>query len=202
MTGRGLQNRPLPYPLKSAFNRHEKWRHHRTQRNRPLVLAAAVGSAAPWIFIFVAVAVVGLYIVNTPAINDRIASGIASAIGSISESVSRAKTDIKEKTAARRKAKDSDPRVHHMVAKAAWRAQPARIILEDVGIDPRVAPENLITISHGLHKSMHTKRYYDYVNNKLLPCAGDRAAVEAALLEIRADIEFAEATGIKRWDVE
>ena len=37
MTGRGLQNRPLPYPLKSAFKRHEKWRHHRTQRNRPLV---------------------------------------------------------------------------------------------------------------------------------------------------------------------
>lgn len=48
---------------------------------------------------------------------------------------------------------------------------------------------------------MHTKSYYDYVNAKLEPCMGDRDAVEAALLEIRADIEYAEATGIKKWEI-
>lgn len=161
-------------------------------------LGSILGAAAPWIIAFVGVAVIGLGIMSTPAINDAIATGI----GAVSSSIAQAKSAIKEKSTARRKAKDSDPRIHHMVAQAAWRAAPARIILEDVGIDPKIAPENLITISHGLHKSMHTKRYYEYVNNKLLPCAGDRVAVEAALLEIRADIEFAEATGIKRWDIE
>ncbi len=48
---------------------------------------------------------------------------------------------------------------------------------------------------------MHTKRYYAYVNDKLRPCAENREAVEAALLELRADIAYADATGIKRWEV-
>ena len=113
---------------------------------------------------------------------------------SISYQVRKAKT--------RRKAKDSDPRIHHMVAKAAPLAAPAREILKGVEINPTKDPLNLITISHGLHKNMHTKKYYKYVNAKLEPCKGDREAVEEALLEIRADIEYAEATGIRRWDLE
>lgn len=126
----------------------------------------------------------------------------ASLYDSIQYQFSKAKTQAQAKAKARRKAKDSDPRKHHMVAKAAKRAEPARKILESVEIDPKKSPLNLITISHGLHKNMHTKKYYDYVNAKLEGLDGNRAAVEEALLEIRADIEYAEATGIRRWDLE
>ena len=46
-----------------------------------------------------------------------------------------------------------------------------------------------------------TNKYYDYVNNKLLQC-DDRESVEAALLELRADIKYTKLTGIKVWDLE
>ena len=61
---------------------------------------------------------------------------------------------------------------------------------------------NLITIPQGLHKGMHTTKYYEYVNAKLKGLQGDEDAVKEALLEIRADIEYAEATGIRKWDLE
>ena len=53
---------------------------------------------------------------------------------------------------------------------------------------------------------MHTTKYYKYVNAKMEACVvngeAKREDVEAALLEIRADIEYAEATGIRKWDLE
>ena len=116
---------------------------------------------------------------------------------SISSSVSKAKAKAQE----RKKNRDNEPRKHHMVAKAAWRAEPARKILQEVGMNPTNAPENLIVISHGLHKNMHTKNYYDYVNAKLAPHAGNLDEINQALLEIREDILYAEATGIRRWEI-
>ena len=48
---------------------------------------------------------------------------------------------------------------------------------------------------------MHTKNYYDYVNDILVPLAGDREAIEQALLGIREDIMYAELTGVRRWEI-
>ena len=116
-----------------------------------------------------------------------------------SKSTSRSKSEtyVERKT----KNRDHEPRKHHIVAQAAWRAAPARKILQDVGINPTYAPENLIVISQGLHKNMHTRNYYDYVNDILVPLAGDREAIEQALLGIREDIMYAELTGIRRWEI-
>ena len=125
---------------------------------------------------------------------------------SVSSSVSKASANVKTKVAAKRKIRDEDPRVHHIVAQNAKIAAPAREILVSVGIDPRKDPLNLITIPQGLHKGLHTTKYYKYVNAKMEACVvngeAKREDVEAALLEIRADIEYAEATGIRKWDLE
>ena len=83
------------------------------------------------------------------------------ATGAIYNSVSKASASVKTKVAAKRKIRDEDPRVHHIVAQNAKIAAPAREILESVGINPRKDPLNLITIPQGLHKGMHTTKYYD-----------------------------------------
>ena len=195
-TGQGMLDKNMfAYCLNNPVNG--------TDANGNFAIFGIVVSAAALLKIglVVAAGIAAIAIVNQPQIKRGLSTAIGNAADSISRSISRAKENVQEKISARRKAKDNEPRQHHIVAKAAWRAKPARIILEGVGINPQNAPENLITISHGLHKSMHTKNYYDYVNAKLEPCAENRAAVETALLEIRADIEFAEATGIRRWEI-
>ena len=131
---------------------------------------------------------------------DNIASGISVAVSN-AKTKSAIKSKVKAEAKTRRKILDTDPRKHHIVAKGARMAAPARNVLKSFGIDPKTAPENLITIPQGLHKSIHTNKYYDYVNNKLLQC-DDRESVEVALLELRADIKYAELTGIKVWDLE
>ncbi len=106
-----------------------------------------------------------------------------------------------EKVITKTKIKDSDPRRHHMVPQGATKSAKARQVLLDVGINPKTSPLNIVTIPQGLHKSIHTNNYYDYIDSKILPCRGDRVAVEQALAEIRADILFAEATGVRKWEI-
>lgn len=84
-----------------------------------------------------------------------------------------------------------------MIAQADPRAADARAILRNAGIDPVKDPRNLIVISQGLHKSMHTNNYYRYINRKLENCTST-SDVERALLEIKVDIQFANETGIRR----
>ena len=127
--------------------------------------------------------------------------GITDLVSGVVDTVENTIADIKEKVETKRKSRDSEPRKHHMVAKLAWRAEPARDVLDSVEIDYWNDSRNLVTISHGLHKSMHTKNYYNYVNAKLEPCKDNLQAVEIALAEIRADILYAEATGIRRWEI-
>ena len=163
------------------------------------ILTATFCGVAVW---KIAVAVIGIIVagclVNVAAKNISTAPSFSYPKSNVKSQI---KSKAKEYVETRKKNRDNEPRTHHIVAKAAWRAAPAREILQNVGLNPTTAPENLIVISHGLHKSMHTKNYYNYVNDKLMQCGDDRAAVEEALLEIRADIEYAEATGIKVWEV-
>ena len=192
-TGQGVLDKNMfAYCLNNSINRTDS---NGTLSGLAMAAVAALVKMLP-VIILVTTLTVCCYALTQP----QVMQGMQSAVNAISNSVSNTVSKAKEKSAEKRKAKDSDQRVHHIVAKAAWRAAPAREVLRSVEINPTTAPENLITISHGLHKSMHTKTYYDYVNAKLEPCT-NTAEVEAALLEIRADIEYAEATGVKRWDI-
>ena len=91
-----------------------------------------------------------------------------------------------------------DP-VHHIVAKADFRAAESRKILRDVGIEPVTDPKNLVILPQGYHSSMHTTAYHKYVVERLRPVAGDRAGVEATLASLRIEILARSAVGI-RWD--
>ena len=50
------------------------------------------------------------------------------------------------------------------------------------------------------HASLHTNAYYNYVNSRLRLVAGDKAAVEATLYEIRLEILLRSSMG-ERWDL-
>ena len=56
---------------------------------------------------------------------------------------------------------------HHIVAKNAWRAAPARRILQQYGISVN-DPINLVAVPVKMHASMHTSSYYAMVNSRLL----------------------------------
>ena len=91
-----------------------------------------------------------------------------------------------------------DP-VHHIVAKADPRAAESRQILMDVGIEPLTDPRNLVPLPKSYHASLHTTAYHNYVTERLRPVAGDKAAIEATLASIKAEILVRSAAGI-RWD--
>ena len=93
---------------------------------------------------------------------------------------------------------DNSPRVHHIVAKAAAGAEEARKVLEKYHINVVVDPNNLVVIPHGYHKSMHTKRYYQYVNQQIKAC-NSKEEVYATLNRLRLEILWASQTGIAPW---
>ena len=144
-TGQSLLDKNMfAYCLNNPVNMLDK------NGNLAKELFAYLGSNA---IIAITIAFIIAIVITTAFTSPAARQANASLYDSIQYQFSKAKT--------RRKAKDSDPRKHHMVAKAAKRAAPAREILESVEIDPKKSPLNLITISHGLHKNMHTKKYYD-----------------------------------------
>ena len=94
---------------------------------------------------------------------------------------------------------DNSPRVHHIVAQGSKHAIPARAVLRDKGIDVVTDPNNRVIIPQRFHKSMHTIKYYNYVNEKIVGCT-TKEEVYAALNQIRAEILVAVETGIAPWD--
>ena len=104
-----------------------------------------------------------------------------------------------EKSPTTSKFKPNAPRVHHIVAQNASGAQEARDILGSVDINKN-DPRNLVIIPQRFHVGMHTKKYYDYVNERLRPYRNDIEGVEATLAELQIEILVAATTGFKRWD--
>ena len=56
--------------------------------------------------------------------------------------------------------------IHHIVAQRAWRAIPARLVLKQVykndgGVNN---PNNLVLVEYDVHRRIHNKYYYDFVN--------------------------------------
>lgn len=54
--------------------------------------------------------------------------------------------------------------VHHIVAKGAKRAQPARDVLKRHDIKPLTDSRNLVPLKERFHQKLHTRLYYDSVN--------------------------------------
>lgn len=96
---------------------------------------------------------------------------------------------------------DESPRRHHIVAQNDHRAAPARQVLVEVGINFRRDPINIVTIPQVFHKSMHTEKYYIYVNEKLQPYRGtyDYAGVANTLMQLRYEILVAAEGGPIPW---
>ena len=64
---------------------------------------------------------------------------------------------------AHRKGRNGNKHKHHIVAKKAWQAFPARLIVLSCGIKTSYAI-NLILIDASLHENIHTMLYYTLVN--------------------------------------
>jgi RHS repeat-associated protein len=75
--------------------------------------------------------------------------------------------------------------VHHIVARAATRAAPARRILQiaGVGIEERA---NKVELPQWFHARLHTKVYYDAVNDRVRAAASPIATIAGA--KIRAEL--------------
>ncbi len=86
---------------------------------------------------------------------DALSSAAQSIWKSIADSFSRAKgkTNYKSKV-----------EIHHIVAKKAQGAKLAQTILYNLHININDSV-NLIALKYGLHRRLHTKKYYDWVNH-------------------------------------
>ena len=71
-------------------------------------------------------------------------------------------------TVATKQNNERKTHMHHIVAKGAWRAAPARRILMRYGIDPKTSPLNLVPVPAEKHAHLHTAKYYAYVNSCML----------------------------------
>ena len=89
--------------------------------------------------------------------------------------------------------------VHHIVAKAAVAADPARKVLESVGIDPRTHGLNLAIIPEKTHRGLHTVSYYEYVNFQFAGLHNNKEAVILTLARLQIEIQLYCETGIKAW---
>ena len=61
----------------------------------------------------------------------------------------------------------SSTELHHVVAKAAANAKPARLVLDKVKIGYN-STYNLIRIKTGLHRRLHTNQYYGFANSVVI----------------------------------
>lgn len=89
--------------------------------------------------------------------------------------------------------------VHHIVAKNAASAEPARDVLKSVGIDPYSNGLNLAIIPQSMHYSLHTANYYKYVNMRFEGLTGNREAIVWTLVALQIEIQLYCNTGLKAW---
>ena len=91
------------------------------------------------------------------------------------------------------------PRVHHIVPIGSFSKRDASIsnmvlemqnMLVEVGIDPVNDPINLMVLSHGYHKKLHTDNYITMMYNSLITARGDKTAITNTLYYCRIVIAF------------
>ena len=131
----------------------------------------------------------------------HLSSGTMSSAAWNSYQASRTKQQTSDVSKTIPRFADESPRRHHIVAQNDHRAAPARQVLVEVGINFRRDPINIVTIPQVFHKSMHTEKYYIYVNEKLQPYRGtyDYAGVANTLIQLRYEILVAAEGGPIPW---
>ena len=96
-------------------------------------------------------------------------AAVNSAICSVNGAIDRIQEKIK-KSFEKARAVPSYKRYeedHHIVAQKAKTAEPARRILEKVGIDYYNDEVNHVMLKTGLHRRLHSKLYYAWVNDRI-----------------------------------
>ena len=145
-----------------------------------------------------------IYLITTALSDRRLHRAIDNAIDNLKSNVkNKILTVITAIVAAYALAKTMNPNnryeVHHIVAQTSIKAKPARNILKKVGIGIQDT-RNKVLIKYNLHKRLHTKDYYSYVNTtmetaynsgknkseRLSLVEGALAAIKAVLLEYSA----------------
>ena len=99
-----------------------------------------------------------------------------------------AKTETATNT--NQKKKQAGEHLHHIVAKADWRAAPARQVLDEYGIDVWNNPHNLVLVPADKHARLHTNVYFLHVNSRMIIARrrGGYAGVIKELKMLRLEI--------------
>lgn len=66
----------------------------------------------------------------------------------------------------------------------------ARNVLTSVGINPSTSGLNLAVIPEKKHLSLHTNKYFDYVNSRFAGLEGNAAAVALTLVDLQFEIQI------------
>lgn len=74
---------------------------------------------------------------------------------------------------------------HHIVAKQAAKAEPARVVLWSVGINPTTDMRNRVDLKERFHQKLHTTAYYNAVNAVLKPFNGNETMVTNVLFVLK-----------------
>ena len=108
----------------------------------------------------------------------------------ITEAQTTTVTKTETATNTNQKKKNASPHLHHVVAKADWRAAPARKVLAEYGIDVWNSPYNLVFVPADKHVHLHTNAYYLYVNSRIIIASrrGGRAGVVETLRLLKLEI--------------
>ena len=125
-----------------------------------IVCAGALNAAASYLFVKT---------VTSRDFQNSWTAAVNSAICSVNGAIDRIQEKIK-KSFERARAVPSYKRYeedHHIVAQKAKTAEPARRILEKVGIDYYNDEVNHVMLKTGLHRRLHSKLYYAWVNDRI-----------------------------------
>ena len=125
-------------------------------------LLAGVKGLSPWIVSPWAIAAAIIFTPSTTANDEKVWDQVRAipAYGTLTVALQLAKT----KGLSSNRQPNKPTNIHHIVPQTKASAQPARSILEAVGIDPATSPENLVEVSTQMHWFMHTSVYTTSIN--------------------------------------
>ena len=125
-------------------------------------LLAGVKGLSPWIVSPWAIAAAIIFTPSTTANDEKVWDQVRAipAYGTLTAALQLAKT----KGLSSNRQPNKPTNIHHIVPQTMASAQPARSILEAVGIDPATSPENLVEVSTQMHWFMHTSVYTTSIN--------------------------------------
>ena len=155
------------------------------------VLAIGLGSLLTMVAEVLATAIVyiacaAITVAATVEVTDAITEAVQSHSYEHEQSKQETIADVTTQTQSQNKEqgtrKKDTTHMHHIVAQNAWKAAPARTVLQRYGISVQDS-SNLVPVPAEMHARLHTTSYYAMVNSRILS-AGFRGR-GAVLFELR-----------------